>query len=137
MLSFRRWLDRVTDKRPAVRITRSSYRRRRPWRLLLLLFAIMLLIAALLIWSQSTPAPSRQVVEIAAAPSGGVLLAGAPASLAEPDDRLTVYRLEPEPVFAAIAPAPEALPARHRTSWMSAPTVGRAAIPGKGGDHGR
>lgn len=148
MLSFRRWLDRVTDRRPVVRITRSSYRRRRrPW---LLLLGLVLLIAALLIWSQATQAPSGRLVEISTSSQGKLLLDGEPVSLEEMDARLTVLRSGTEPVFAAIGPTDpneaeparptlevEALLARHRISWMSAPIVGRAAMLGKGGDHGR
>lgn len=59
MLSFRRWLDRLTDRRPVIRPSRSRRRpwwRRsaRPWLLLALLIGLCAAIALLL--AQHAPA---------------------------------------------------------------------------------
>ena len=127
-----------------VRITRSSYyRRRSPWRLMLLLALTVLLIAVLLLlWQSSQDAPSGRMVEISADASEGLLLDGEPVSLAELESELRTLRAGAGPVFASILPEPfsdrparpapeiEALLARLQISWMSTPE-------GKGGDHGR
>lgn len=148
-LRIQRYLDRVTDRRPVVRITRASYRKRRsPWRLLLLLVLTVLLIAVLLAWWQSSQdAPSGRVVEISASPSDGLFLDGEPVSLTEMESRLRALRAGAEPVFASIAPEPfsagparptpevEALLARLQISWMAMPDT-RLRPRDKGGDHG-
>lgn len=89
-----------------VRITRSSYHRRRsPWRLMLLFALTVLLIAVLLAWWQSArEAPSGRIAEIS-------------AGSAQP------------------TPEAEALPARLAISWIPGLEVG-LQLRGKGGDHG-
>ncbi|MBB3989520.1 hypothetical protein [Croceicoccus naphthovorans] len=105
-LRILRFLDRARDRRPVVRITRSSsHRRRSPWRSMLLLALTVLLIAVLLAWWQSSrEVPSGWIAEISARP-------------------------------APPTPEAEALPARLATSWMAMPGTG-SRTHGKGGDHG-
>lgn len=105
-LRILRFLDRARDRRPVVRITRSSYHRRRsPRRLMLLLALTVLLIAVLLAWWQSSrEAPSGWIAEISARPA-------------------------PPTPEAAPPPARLAIP------WMPGPEVGLQPR-GKGGDHG-
>lgn len=105
-LRILRFLDRARDRRPVVRITRSSYHRRRsPWRLMLFLALTILLIAVLLAWSQSSrETPSGRITENS-------------ARSAQP------------------APEVEALPVRLAISWMAMPSTGPRTL-GKGGDHG-
>lgn len=149
MRFFSRLRDRLTDRRPTIRRSRS--RRRRPWRLLLLLLAVVLLIAGLLVWSEANRPPSGQVVVISTTASGELRLDGRPISLAELERELVALKAGPKPLVVAIAgpsvtsppatPSPEvaALLERLRLNWMSAPQVGLAVLPpeDKGGDHGR
>lgn len=105
-LRILRFLDRARDRRPVVRITRSSYHRRRsPWRLMLLFALTVLLIAVLLAWWQSArEAPSGRIAEFSAGSA--------------------------QPTLEA-----EALPVRLAISWMAMPSTGPRTL-GKGGDHG-
>lgn len=66
MLSFRRWLDRMTDRRPVVRRSPASrrpwWRHGRPWLLLALMLALIAAITLLLgqvqaVQAMPTPAP--------------------------------------------------------------------------------
>jgi len=153
MLSLRRLIDRVTDRRPTIRSSRSRRQRRarRAWRLLLLLLAVLLAIAGLLIWSQPAPPAQGKLVEISSSATGEHLLNGKPVSLAELEARLGTLAAQEPSLFVAIAgpvradgsiwPSPEveAVLGRRSLSWMARPAPGSlgSASQVAGGEHGR
>lgn len=150
MFSLHRWRDRLFDRRPIIRISRS--RRRSPWWLIALLIAVMTLIVLVVGWWQMTAAPRGHVAVISTSNSGEHRLDGRPVSLGELETELARVKAGEEPLLVAISgpsldgppaqPSPEvaALLARLRLNWMSAPQVGLAVPPppqAEGGDYGR
>lgn len=150
MRFFRRFLDRMADRRPTLKASRSR-RRHGPWRLIALLVAVIALIAAVLAWSQMTSPPRGRVAVVSTSAAGELQLDGRPVSLAELESRLVALKAGETPLLVAISgpslEGPPAMPssevaallARLRLNWMSAPQVGMATLPPEdtGGDHGR
>lgn len=155
MRSFRRLLDRMTDRRPTLKASRSR-RRRGPWRLVALLIAVLALIAAVLAWLPMDSPPRGRLAVVSTDASGAIRLDGQAVSLTELESRLAVLNGGETSLFVAIdGPATEGRPAmpppevaavlaRLQLNWMSMPDV-EVELPHppppppltQEGDHGR